>query len=140
MPPSCPFCAYARGGEIPVELIAEREDWLAFFPLKPAVAGHTLVIPREHVVDFWQLEPSLAGLLSIAVLEVGQAIRDGLRPSGMNLISSAGEVAEQTVEHVHLHLVPRWRGDALGPIWPVDGEGDSADLAKVADRVRRALG
>ena len=53
-----------------------------------------------------------------AVIGVGQAINTALRPDGLNLISSAGEAASQTVFHLHLHVVPRWAGDHLGNIWP----------------------
>lgn len=53
-----------------------------------------------------------------AVIDVGQAITAALRPDGLNLISSAGEAASQTVFHLHLHVVPRWAGDRLGNIWP----------------------
>jgi len=60
--------------------------------------------------------------LMSAVIKVGNAIQTALSPAGMNLISSAGRVAEQTIFHLHLHLVPRTEGDRLGPIWPEDAE------------------
>jgi histidine triad (HIT) family protein len=53
-----------------------------------------------------------------AVIDVGHAINTALQPDGLNLISSAGQAASQTVFHLHLHVVPRWAGDPLGSIWP----------------------
>lgn len=112
----CDFCAIARG-EAPAEVVCEGEDWIAFFPLEPATPGHTLIIPRAHVHDLWAADPSVAAALIKAAIHVGQAIEGALKPSGLNLITSAGEAAEQTVAHLHLHLVPRWEGDGFGPIW-----------------------
>jgi histidine triad (HIT) family protein len=136
--PACGFCAIARGEDPTVEVIDQDDDWIAFFPLNPATPGHTLVIPRHHVADLWDLQPPLTGILMDAVVKVGRAIDRGVQPEGMNLITSAGETAEQTVFHLHLHLVPRWRKDGFGRIWPLDGTHEDAALGNVADRIRQA--
>jgi histidine triad (HIT) family protein len=73
-----------------------------------------------------------------AVIRVGRAIDKALKPEGMNLITSAGKTAEQTVFHLHLHIVPRWQRDGFGRIWPLDGKFEDADLGDVADRIRRS--
>lgn len=114
---TCPFCAIARGAGELVEVICEAESWLAFFPVAPATPGHTLVIPRAHVQDLWASELGLAEELIGAAIRVGRAITAAVEPEGMNLITSAGEAAEQSIFHLHLHLVPRWSDDALD-IWP----------------------
>ena len=133
----CDFCAIARG-EQSAEIVCEGTSWLAFFPLDPATTGHTLVIPRAHVADLWAAEPPLAADLMGAVIKVGRAIDEALRPEGMNLITSAGSAAEQTVFHLHLHVVPRWRRDGFGRIWPAAGKFEDADLDNVAERIRTA--
>jgi len=134
----CEFCAIARGEDRSVEIVCEGKTWLAFFPLNPATPGHTLVIPRVHVRDLWQAKPPLDAELMTAVIRVGQAIEAALTPEGMNLITSAGETAEQTVFHLHLHIVPRWKRDGFGRIWPVDGKFEDTDLKDVAGRIRAA--
>lgn len=134
----CAFCAIARGRDHSAEVVCESKDWLAFFPLNPATPGHTLVIPRKHVPDLWQVEPPLGGELITAVIRVGQAIQRALHPEGMNLITSAGQTAEQTVFHLHLHIVPRWRRDGFGRIWPVEGRFNDATLGDVAGAIRNA--
>jgi histidine triad (HIT) family protein len=136
--PDCAFCAIAHGRDRTAEVVCEGDQWIAFFPLNPATPGHTLVIPRRHVVDLWQVGPQLGGELMGAVIHVGQAIDRALQPEGMNLITSAGQTAEQTVFHLHLHIVPRWRRDGFGHIWPVEGKFDDASLEDIADRVREA--
>lgn len=133
----CVFCRIATGRE-QVETICEGEQWLAFFPINPATPGHTLVIPREHCSDLWELkDPLLAAELMHATIRVGRAIRTALEPDGMNLVTSAGETAEQTIFHLHLHLVPRWENDGFGKIWPTEHRIDLLGLGDVADRIRR---
>jgi histidine triad (HIT) family protein len=136
--PNCEFCAIAHGDDRSVEVVCEGENWMAFFPLSPATPGHTLVIPRVHVADLWKVDPLLGADLMATVIRVGRAIEDALTPEGLNLITSAGEIAEQTVFHLHLHLVPRWRRDGFGRIWPVEGKYEDADMEDVASRIRQA--
>lgn len=135
---ACDFCAIVRGEETDVDLVCEGETWIAFFPLTPATPGHTLVIPRRHVPDLWSVGPELGAELMSAVIRVGRAIREALLPEGMNLITSAGKVAEQTIFHVHLHVVPRWQHDAFDDIWPPRKELPGVDLKDVAARIREA--
>jgi histidine triad (HIT) family protein len=135
----CDFCSIARGEDPATEVVAQSDDWVAFFPLNPATPGHTLIIPREHVRDLWAISPSRGSALMRAVVQVGQAIERALSPDGMNLISSAGSAAEQSVFHLHLHVVPRWRHDGFGQIWPTGSRFESADLNDVGDRVRSEL-
>lgn len=134
----CAFCAIARGQDQSVEVVAEGNTWVAFFPLDPATPGHTLVIPREHVANLWEAEPKLGGELMEASIRVGRAISNALSPDGMNLITSAGSAAEQTVFHLHLHLVPRWRQDGFGQIWLANSKYEDKRLEPVAERIRQA--
>lgn len=142
MPPNnfvgvgCEFCAIANGSDRNVEVICETDDWVAFFPLHPATPGHTLLIPRQHVRNLWEVESSLGSKLMEGVIRLGRAIDSALTPEGMNLIASAGEVAEQTVFHLHLHVVPRWETDNIGEIWPVQDGTDDTGLARIAARIR----
>jgi histidine triad (HIT) family protein len=136
--PDCEFCAIARGDNRDVEVVCQGDRWMAFFPLSPATPGHTLVIPRVHVADLWKIDASLGADLMTAVIRVGRAIEAALEPEGMNLITSAGETAEQTVFHLHLHLVPRWHRDGFGRIWPVEGTHEDADLEGLASQIRQA--
>lgn len=132
----CVFCSIARGEDASAHIVCEGESWVAFFPLHPATLGHTLVIPRRHVADLWKVEPSLGEQLMTAAIHVGWAIQAALAPEGMNLITSAGDIAEQTVFHLHLHLVPRWPGDGFGDIWPPAGLNDDRALKDAATRIR----
>jgi len=113
----CQFCQIVRG-ERPARVVADGPDALALFPLRPTCRGHTIVIPKAHVRDLWAAGSVLSAELMQMVIGVGHAIRTALQPDGLNLISSAGQAASQTVFHLHLHVVPRWAGDHIGSIWP----------------------
>jgi histidine triad (HIT) family protein len=136
---SCDFCAIAQGRDKTTRVVAEGTEWIAFFPLNPATPGHTLVIPRRHVSDLWHVDEALGSALMSASIRVGRAIRDGLRPEGMNLITSSGYAAEQSVFHLHLHLVPRWRSDGFGRIWPTEKTMDEDLQDDVLADIQRAL-
>jgi histidine triad (HIT) family protein len=133
----CKFCEIARGNST-AEIVCEGEHWVAFFPLEPATPGHTLVIPRDHIRDLWEASESQGRDLMSAVLRVGRGIEVALHPDGLNLITSAGAAAEQTVEHLHLHVVPRWTDDGFGHIWPPKMPMRREFKRDAADRIRAA--
>ena len=100
-----------------------------FLPDRPATRGHVLVVPDDHVTDIWSLPQGAARNLASEVLRVAGAARDALRPDGLNVIQSNGLAATQTVDHLHVHVVPRWSTDDMGEIWPtLDPTWSSADL------------
>lgn len=133
----CVFCAIGRGDDPSAEIVCDGPEWVAFFPLEPATPGHTLVIPRAHAPDLWALAPGHASALMEAVVRVGRAIERALEPEGMNLITSSGTVAEQSIFHVHLHVVPRWARDGFGRLWPPEQPMAEAVKADAAERIRR---
>jgi histidine triad (HIT) family protein len=133
--PDCDFCQIANGTQDAIA-ICESANCLAFFPDDPAVAGHTLVIPRRHVTDLWEVDGQLRGDLMDMVIRVGRALEAALTPEGMNLITSAGEAASQTVFHLHLHVVPRWLDDRIGSIWPPAKHTSERIKEGIADLVR----
>jgi diadenosine tetraphosphate (Ap4A) HIT family hydrolase len=135
---ACAFCRIVRGLDSSTQILCAGKSWVAFFPDAPATPGHTLVVPREHVPDVWSLDRELAAELMAAVIHVGNVIRSAVTPAGMNLISSSGAAAEQTVFHLHLHLVPRFEGDDIDPIWPTKRHPDEQLQSSIAERIRTA--
>lgn len=133
----CEFCKIVARKE-PAEVVYEATDVLAFFPLHPAALGHTLVIPKQHVRDIWELDKNLACTVIQSVVDVSHCLRSALHPDGLNVISSAGQAASQTIFHMHIHLVPRWDGDHIGDIWPPREPWAEEVAAEVAVRVRTA--
>ncbi|AQP46107.1 HIT family protein [Tessaracoccus flavus] len=134
----CPFCEIVLRDDPDAREVYRDEYVVAFFPTEPAVLGHTMVVPRKHVADIWKLDEETAGHLARATVRLAGAIREALHPEGLNVIQSNGEAATQTVFHLHVHLVPRWDGDAMGPIWPEGTDYSEAGKDDTLVRVREA--
>lgn len=113
-----------------------REGVVAFFPTEPATLGHTLVVPESHVADIWQIDAVSVSKLGSATVELAHAIRRAIRPDGLNIIQSNGAAATQTVMHLHVHLVPRWDDDDVGPIWPPETDYSEASKDAAWQRLR----
>ena len=82
------------------------------FPLSP---GHTLVVPRRHVADFFELSPLEQGDLWRLVAEVQRTLAERDAPHGFNVGLNVGAAAGQTVAHAHVHVIPRYTGDVADP-------------------------
>ena len=108
--PGCPFCDIIAGHG-PAAIVQEWDDVIAITPRNPIVEGHTLVIPKTHVEDF-------AAAAYVASRTMGKASILAHRMGGpMNLITSKGPEATQSVFHLHIHLVPRAVDDGLALPW-----------------------
>ena len=113
---------------------------MAFFPMEPATLGHTLVVPRKHISDVWDLDENTATHLARAVVRISHAMRTAVEPEGLNIIQSNGEVATQTVFHLHVHIVPRWNGDAIGRIWPPETSYSESEKDNAWEKLRKEIG
>jgi histidine triad (HIT) family protein len=109
-PRPCPFCAIVAG-TAPADIVRDWPDAIAFRPLNPVSPGHVLVIPKRH-------EPTFRTDVGTAALTMARAAELAADIDGdVNLITSAGPAATQTVFHLHIHLVPRSMGDGLALPW-----------------------
>lgn len=132
----CLFCAIA-GGRTPAETVLADDDFVAFLDHRPVQKGHVLLIPREHVVTL----PDLPATLRDGFLERAQrlatAVVAGLGAQGSFV--AVNNVVSQSVPHLHLHVVPRRRGDGLkGFFWPRHRYA-AGEMAEYADRLRAVL-
>ncbi|MCU1509512.1 MAG: hypothetical protein JWQ12_1777 [Glaciihabitans sp.] len=135
----CPFCEIVQLEDPDAREVFRNEHVIAFFPTEPATLGHTLVIPRKHIAGIWEIDDATATQLSRVTLKLAHAIRDAVKPEGLNLIQSNGEAATQTVNHLHIHLVPRWESDGIGRIWPRETNFSERQKDDALERVRDAL-
>ncbi|ROR72393.1 HIT family protein [Bogoriella caseilytica] len=131
----CPFCEIVLRDDPDAREVYTDKHVVAFFPTEPAVLGHTMVVPRKHMADIWELDEETAAHMARATVRLAGAIREAVHPEGLNVIQSNRKAATQTVLHLHVHLVPRWEGDAMGRIWP-EGTSYSEDQK---DRTLRAV-
>ncbi|MCH6265268.1 MULTISPECIES: HIT family protein [Neobacillus] len=113
----CIFCKIVNG-EIPSAKVFENEHVLAFMDISQVTKGHTLVIPKIHKENVFELTPEIARNLFEVVPAIANALKQEFEPAGLNTINNNGELAGQTVFHYHMHLIPRYgKGDGLGVVW-----------------------
>jgi histidine triad (HIT) family protein len=136
MAAGCVFCSIVAG-EIPAEMVLDEPDFVAFLDARPVFKGHTLLVPREHVVTLTDLPDALRdGFLAAAQVLAG-AVVEALGAQGSFV--AMNNVVSQSVPHLHLHVVPRTKGDGLrGFFWPRTKYGDG-EAATYAERLRDAL-
>jgi histidine triad (HIT) family protein len=136
-PSGCIFDEIASGAR-PAHLVLDEPDFLGFLDHRPVFEGHTLVIPRRHAATLADLPTAQLGPLLDAGRRVAAAQRAALGAAGN--FFGLNEVISQSVPHVHLHVVPRRRGDGLrGFFWPRTRYRDDAEAEAVAGRLRDAL-
>ncbi|MFA5207988.1 MAG: HIT family protein [Candidatus Paceibacterota bacterium] len=109
---NCVFCKIINN-EIPSYKIYEDDLVLAFLDINPAVKGHTLVIPKKHARDIFEIEEKyLERIISVAQ-KISNKMKDNFNAEGVNLYHASGSAAEQSVFHFHLHIIPRRKGDNI---------------------------
>jgi histidine triad (HIT) family protein len=136
-PPTCVFDPIIAGHQ-PTPLVLDEEDLVAFLDHRPLFPGHTLVVPRRHLATVGELPDDLAAALFAAGRRVAAAQRLALGCGGT--FFALNDEVSQSVPHVHLHVVPRTRGDGLrGFFWPRTRYDDDAHVARVAADLRAAL-
>ncbi len=128
--PDCIFCKIVAG-EVGSRTVHSDDEAVAFLDLAPWHRGHTLVIPRTHVVDVRQAHGALADIAP-AVEHVAELLTDRLGCDGVNIVSSAGAVAGQEVFHLHVHVVPRYASaPGVRSVFTTDADHSPAALDAV---------
>ncbi len=130
MPEDCIFCKIVAG-EIPAFVVEQDEQTLTFMDIAPATRGHTLVIPKRHARDLWEIDAGQLAAVTAAAQRQARRVRDRLGADGVNLLNSSGAAAWQTVFHFHIHVIPRYAGDPLRLPW-TPRAGDMDEIAAVA--------
>jgi histidine triad (HIT) family protein len=133
----CIFCAIVKG-RAPAETIFEDEETLAFMDINPANPGHTLVIPKRHVRDVYELDDETAAVVMKATARVARAIKTALQPDWMNLVQSNERAGGQEIFHVHVHVIPRWYGDGLRLARPSEVRR-TMSIEEAAAKIRREV-
>jgi histidine triad (HIT) family protein len=136
VPGSCVFCDVVAGRVAAVEVL--RDDVaVAFLDHRPLFPGHTLVIPVRHVETLAELKPDEIGPYFARVQAIAGAIPEALDAGGTFVANN--NVVSQSVPHLHVHVVPRTRGDGLrGFFWPRRRYA-AGEAEECAERLRRAL-
>ncbi len=104
----CLFCKIAAG-EIPSRKIYEDSDLIAIMDLNPTSKGHSLIIPKEHCTNIYDIDEDIAAKVMKTAKKLATKMTVALNCDGFNLLQNNGETAGQTMFHFHMHLIPRYK-------------------------------
>jgi histidine triad (HIT) family protein len=127
-------------GEIPSFKVYEDDKVLAFADINPISEGHTLLIPKKHAENIWEIPAEYLSAIHVASKKVAEAIRQTLNPNGVAALQLNGRGVNQVVMHYHLHLIPRAAG---GPelsmtSWELK-PGDMDAIKQAAEKIAGAI-
>lgn len=112
----CIFCKLANG-EIPTATLYEDDYFRVILDLGPASKGHALIIPKEHYDNLYELDDETASKVLVLARKIITRMTEALGCDGYNIVQNNGEAAGQTVNHFHMHLIPRYKDDKVGLGW-----------------------
>lgn len=133
----CLFCKIING-EIPSTKVYEDDYCYAFMDIMPLSKGHTLLIPKTHVANIFEMTEDIAKNLYAAAPKVANAIKAAFNPEGMNTLNNNGAAAGQTVFHYHLHFIPRYDDEGLQMTWETK-QYSSEELNELANIIKEQL-
>jgi len=134
---ACIFCDIASG-KLPASLVYDRDDFLAFLDKKPLFHGHVLLVPRVHVAAMTDLPGESAAKIFPVAQSIARAVETAMGAEG-TFVAINNKVS-QSVPHLHMHIVPRKKGDGLkGFFWPRSKYASDVEMDDVAARIRERL-
>lgn len=137
MKDNCIFCKIASG-EIPSYTIYEDDDFKAFMDISPASKGHTILIPKQHADNIFDLDETVTSKLLPVAARIAKALKAELKCEGLNLLQNNGEAAGQTVFHFHMHIIPRYKVDKVVVKW-VEDKYEGEPLDQLSDKIKKHL-
>jgi histidine triad (HIT) family protein len=133
----CVFCAIVTG-DVEAGVVLDEPEFVAFLDARPVFKGHVLLVPRQHVDTLPDLPAALRDGFLEAAQRLARAVVDGLGAQGSFV--ALNNTVSQSVPHLHLHVVPRTKGDGLrGFFWPRTKYDDAADRDRFAAMLRSVL-
>lgn len=132
----CLFCKIVSK-KIPAAVIYEDDHTLAFLDIMPRSPGHTMVIPKVHAPRLVELPDVEVGPLFMAVKHVAELLSAKLAPDGVTIGMNQGRASGQEVDHLHVHLMPRWHGDGGSSVQSVV---DNRPKESVEEILKKILG
>ena len=133
----CLFCSIIAGST-PAHFVLDTPEVVGFLDVRPVFKGHTLIVPREHVPTMVELPDELMVPFFGAARSVADAVRTAFDAQGSFV--AVNNIVSQSVPHLHVHVVPRTKGDGLrGFFWPRTKYADDAEAAEYAGKLRAAL-
>lgn len=131
----CLFCKIINN-EIPSYKIYDDDKFLAFLDISQATTGHTLIVPKKHYANIFELDDEVAQEILLVVKKVSLLLKEKLGISDVNIINNSGKLAGQTVDHFHIHIVPRYPNDDL-QILSVNHSPSNEELSALCNKITK---
>ncbi len=131
--PNCIFCKIANG-EIPSRTLYEDEKFRVIMDLGPATRGHSLILPKEHYANLYEIPEDLAADAAKLAKKLAIRMTEKLGADGFNIIQNNNEAAGQTVPHYHVHLIPRYQNDGQHILWN-PGEMPAEEMDEILNTI-----
>ena len=131
----CLFCSIVKK-EVPAEIIYEDADTLAFLDIHPRAPGHAMVVHKIHSESILDLPDRNIESLFLSVKKVTEAISRTLRPDGFTLGVNHGKVSGQAVDHLHIHIIPRFAHDGGKSLHSVVDNAPKESLKEIAEKIK----
>lgn len=134
---NCIFCKIMKG-EIPCNKIYEDKFTFAFLDINPVNIGHTLVIPKSHSPTFLEMPLKDSEKIMKTINKIAPAILSVLGTSAFNLVQSNGKAADQAINHVHFHIIPRYENDNKDIKWKTE-QALPGELNTISEKIKQEL-
>ncbi|PIR89111.1 MAG: HIT family protein [Candidatus Harrisonbacteria bacterium CG10_big_fil_rev_8_21_14_0_10_40_38] len=134
----CLFCKIAEK-EIPSEIIYEDENTVSFLDIHPRSLGHTVVISKSHSENIIDLPENMVGPLFRSVKKVTSLIKKTLDPKGFTIGINHGKISDQVIDHLHVHIIPRYDGDKGSSIHSVVNNPPNEPINETVNRIKNGL-
>ena len=132
----CIFCKIIKN-EIPSYKVYEDKNFLAILDIGPVNKGHVLVIPKKHIEDFFGLNENISKESIKIIQRVAKAVIKATKADGFNLMLNNKKAAGQLIDHVHFHIIPRFKKDGLKH-WP-QGKYKNNEAKEVLNKIKSFL-
>lgn len=132
---NCLFCKIIKK-EISAEIIYEDKNVVAVLDAAPIALGHAMVLPKTHAENILDLDDKLTGPVFLAVKKVVNLLNRSLKPGGFTIGINHGRVSGQAIDHLHIHIVPRWQNDGGYSIHGIVKNPPHESVQETADKIK----
>ncbi len=132
----CVFCRIVEG-TLPADKVYEDEKVSAFLDINPANDGHTLLVPKKHYENIFEIPEDELGNLHSLSKKISLAVKSATNADGINIGQSNGKAANQEVPHLHVHIIPRFSNDGI--MLGLMRKGDRNNFKDVAEKIRNRI-
>lgn len=135
---NCIFCKIIAK-EIPATVVYEDDDVLAFMDIGPIIKGHALVIPKKHYDPITETPDEIVAKLHITAKKIAAAQMNAFGADGVNIMQNNGKAAGQEVEHIHVHVIPRFDTDGHHWNWSPKSYDNFDEMNELAGKLQEQL-